>query len=111
MTKNDVESILRKELSNIENFLKTHNIDFENLEKHLTVPYKKDFFNPILQCVEQHWVVFDEDKNSEEPSYLVFYSESDNAFGLGTKTNMKKLQNVGTLIGIYGSFIDTLNFM
>ena len=111
MNKNEIQDILNNELSNIGSFSNMHGINFHNIETHLTVPYEKDFSNPLLDCFERHWIVFDEDKNNEEQGYLIFYSESDNAFGLGTKTNMKKLHNVGTIIGIYGSFVDTLNSM
>jgi hypothetical protein len=111
MNKNEIQDILNNELNNIGSFSNTRDIDFHNVKAHLTDPHKKDFLNPLLGCIEKHWVVFDEDKNSEEQGYVIFYSEKDCAFGLGSKTNLQKLHNVGTFIGIYGSFIDALESM
>lgn len=108
MNKNEIQDILNDELNKIGSFSDTRDIDFHNVKTHLTDPYEKDFLNPLVGRIEKHWVVFDEDKNSEEQGYVIFYSENDCAFGLGTKTNLQALRNVGTFIGIYGSFIDAL---
>jgi hypothetical protein len=111
MNKNKIQGILNDELNIIRSCSNMRGIDFHKVKTHLITPYKKDFLNPLLGCIEKHWVVFDEDKHNEEQGYVIFYSEKDCAFGLGTKTNLQKLHNVGTFIGIYGSFIDALDSM
>lgn len=86
----------------------SHGINQMNIQEHLIYPDKRKFINPIDNSIEEHWVVFDERKTSNTDGYLIFYSEMDECFGIGTKTNMKGISETGTFIGIYGSFSDTI---
>jgi hypothetical protein len=105
----NIEDILNYNLKNDGFFSEDFYIN--KIKPHLVAPVKRKFINPISGEMEEHWVVFDENKESEETGYLIFYSEIDNEFGLGTKTNLKKLPGSGTFIGIYGSFSDAFNSM
>jgi len=51
------------------------------------------------------WLVFEEDPISKQ-GYKIVYSEDANEFGLAVQG-----EKAGVLIGIYGSFVDTLNAM
>jgi hypothetical protein len=106
-----IYNIILTELKNNNNtdFKGWHGIEKENVKDYITMPYKNQFFNPIADNIEEHWVVFDEDIKSQDKGYLIFFSESDNGFGIGTKTNLKNIKNAGTFLGIYGSFIDAIN--
>jgi len=99
------------EIENGSDFKNMHGIDKTNIIDHIQYPELKDFFNPLSNLIEKHWVVFDEDKENGKEGYLIFYSERDNEFGIGTKINLKQIKNTGTFIGIYGSFLDTVASM
>lgn len=90
----------------------SHHIDLQEIESYLvSPPYLKAFLNPVEEKTERHWVVMDENRRSANTGYLVFYSEADQAFGLGTKTTIERSEDAGTFIGIYGSLGDTLTAM
>jgi hypothetical protein len=110
MNQHDIENLVSMELEEIipENF---HGINQTNITECLIKPVKKKFFNSIENNIEEHWVVFDEDKNDNRRGYLIFYSENDNSFGIGTKTNLKGIEQAGSFVGIYGSFFDTIKSM
>lgn len=110
MNQRDIEELVFMELEEAipENF---HGINQANVKAHLVKPFKKKFFNAIEDNIEEYWVVFDEDKNNNKQGYLIFYSEKDDSFGIGTKTNLKEIGQVGGFVGIYGSFIDAIKSM
>ena len=83
----------------------------EWMKECIVQPFKKKFLNVMENTTEEYWVVFDEDKTNKEDGYLLFYSERDERFGIGAKTNLQGIEEVGTFIGIYGSFIDAIESM
>jgi hypothetical protein len=68
-------------------------------------PFLQTFHNDWSKAEEEYWVVFDEFPNDLKNGYLIIHNESINEFGLATKTSL--ISDKGTLIGIYGSFIDS----
>lgn len=112
MEKVDVESVLEEQLRQLQSREDAAGFDADKKPiSHLIEPYKKNFFNPIVNVEEEHWVVFDEDEDDENVGYLIIYSESENAFGLATKTNINNAKKIGTFIGIYGSLADAIDSM
>jgi hypothetical protein len=113
MNEKDVKRMVELEIISEKGKKTEHgHIEFERINDFLTdPPYKKQFFNPVDASTEFHWVVLDEDKTSKDNGYLVFYSQVDGAFGLGTKTTMTKGIEAGTFLGIFGTFISTLDSM
>lgn len=108
----EIENIIKQELMSLIEFNNFHGINSENIQNYIVNPYKKMFYNPASEIVETYWVVLNEDFNSEKDGYLVFFSEQDNAFGLATKTNLLDIgEDVGVLLGIYGSLFDCLKAM
>jgi hypothetical protein len=54
--------------------------------------------------------VYDEDKTSEDFGYLIFYSETECRFGIGTKTTFGHLHyDTAGFVGIYGSLKDAID--
>lgn len=107
----EIENIVFEALTNKTISGNFHGINEKNIAEYLIKPVKKRFFNALENSIEEHWVVFDENKNSTEQGYLIFYSEIDKEFGLGTKTNLMNIEQAGTFIGVYGSFLDTVKSM
>ena len=111
MNKSEIETIVNIELQNNPGFLDMHGITKDNISLYIISPYQKSFFNPISNITDKYWVVFDENQKNEKTGYLIFYSEKDECFGLGTKTTLQNLLGVGGFVGLYGSFVDTVNSM
>ena len=111
MDKTDIDIIINGEIEKVEYINNLHGITKNNLANYTVSPYKKKFYNPTLNQMEEHWVVFDEKQEIEKSGYLIFYSVEDEAFGIGTKTNNKNIEMAGTFIGIYGSLAETINSM
>jgi hypothetical protein len=115
MTSEKIQNIVNDELNGLNTivgFSNRHGVNYNNIKEFLVLPYEKDFFNTASNLIEKFWVVFDENKNSSKDGYLIFYSEHEHSFGLGTKTTyLTEKKNTGGLVGIYGSFIDAINSM
>lgn len=108
MNKEDIEKIINIEI----NRSFEQNLSFiEKIKGNIIPFYKKSFLNPNSEEQEIYWVVYDECKGDSKSGYLIFYSEEENEFGLGTKTNKKNMPEVGTFIGIYGTFFETIHSM
>lgn len=86
-----------------------HGITKDNLHQMLVEP-------TVIELVDfsgqrsKYWLVLDEQPEDLNDGYLVVYDEQENLFGLATKTAIQS-KETGLLIGLYGSFIDTLNNM
>ena len=111
MTKSEIEKLVRYEVRNAPFLSGMHDINMGNIDSYLTTPYEMNFLEPISNKIERHWVVLDENHQNKEGGYLVFYSEHDSSFGLGTKTNVTKIPNLGTFVGVYGSLSDAIKSM
>ena len=59
---------------------------------------------------KRYWLVLDEQPGDFQKGYLVVYDDREDMFGLATKTTMES-EETGYLVGLYGSFIDTLDNM
>jgi hypothetical protein len=59
---------------------------------------------------KSYWLVLDEQPGDLEKGYQVIYDEREDMFGLATKTTVVS-KEAGYLVGLYGSFVDTLNNM
>lgn len=104
MTSEEVKSKVRIELlSSLEVINNPHNLDLETA-----------LIEPVLQIYQDAiekgktyrlWTVLEEVPDGS--GYKIFYDETEDAFGLGTKSSGNGL----VCLGIYGPFITTLNCM
>ena len=111
MNQSEIKKLISIELLEEMCFENLHGITKSNINDFLVEPVKKRFLNPLENTIDVYWVVFDENKNDPKQGYLIFYSEKDTGFGLATKTTLKKTEDIGTFIGVYGSFINTISSM
>lgn len=75
----------------------------------LVEPTTADFID-FSRIIREYWIVFDEYPDNALSGYLIVYDEREELFGLATKTSTDN-NEVGYLIGLYGSFVDTLDNM
>lgn len=86
-----------------------HGITKSNIYQLLVEPEIIDLFD-VYGNINQYWLVLDEHADDLENSYRIVYDERKNMFGLATKSNVKG-NELGFLVGLYGSFLNTLNNM
>jgi|WetSurMetagenome_2_1015567.scaffolds.fasta_scaffold745585_2 hypothetical protein len=103
MTSEEIQNIIKSELANETDFFNPHGIDFKT---NLIKPIKQIYHDPLDNKIKYDlWTVLEETPNGD--GYKIFYSEEENAFGLGIKSKDKEL----TLLGIYGPFLTTVSCM
>jgi hypothetical protein len=109
MTAFDLEQLISQEITQnvIDNW---HSITKENIHRHLVKPFLKQFISASEGQEKKYWLVLDEYPKSQIEGYLIVYDEDENMFGLATKISMKETE-LGEVIGLYGTFISTLNAM
>lgn len=103
----EIKKRIELELALTPHFIGRHGLSKEHILNNLKDPYLKSFIDPGSDLIENAWVVFDEKNESDEEGYLVIFSEIDDEFGLATKSNLLNSKH-GTLIGIYGAFLDAV---
>lgn len=86
-----------------------YGITKSNIYQLLVEPEIIDLFD-VYGNINQYWLVLDEHADDLENSYRIVYDERKNMFGLATKSNVKG-NDLGFLVGLYGSFLNTLNNM
>jgi hypothetical protein len=109
MTSEELKKIILLEIQNndIDNW---HGITKDNILKHLVTPTLIDYVTAWNEKVKKYWLVLDEEPEDKKMGYQIIYDEEEKMFGLATKTTMKR-NDIGAMIGLYGSFISTLNGM
>jgi hypothetical protein len=98
-------------LQELDSHQKISSFHFENTEEVKTCllePFKADF-SFFTGEVKSLWVVLDEVPNDKQSGYLIIFDEDEEMFGLGIKPSNEN--EAGYLIGLYGSFTDTLRNM
>ena len=84
-----------------------HGINKDNITKHLIQPSLEDYQDPIDENVtNQYWTVLEEIPE-EKTGYTIYYDQNKDEFGLGMHDKSDHMIS----LGIYGSFIETLNGM
>ncbi len=111
MSPEEIKKIVETEIEGLEETPNFHGI---NLKKCLVQPYKVTAREPTVKDgnfknqLEKVWIVLEE--NPGEPiGYKIYYDESCAEFGL--MTNGLKDNQYPVILGIYGSFLDTLKAM
>ncbi len=108
MTEIEIANIIKTEISE-DQFDNWHGISKDNLAEFLITPTRKQYFDSWTDKLVTKWLVLDESPN-EKDGYQIVFDEETKLFGLATKSS-KHSDTIGTHIGDYGSFIDTLNGM
>ena len=101
-----IKKIIESEIANseIDNW---HGISRENIAGHLRDPILEEYVNSFDEPKTLRlWTVLEELPHTEE-GYTIYYDPDKKKFGLGLKA--EKQSKVA--LGIYGSFITTLNGM
>lgn len=101
--KRGIKQIIAQEITNskIDNW---HGINKDNLADHLIEPTEEEYIendSPVLL-----WTVLKESPDTQE-GYLIYFDPEVKKFGLGVYDKQKNK----VAIGIYGSFINTVNAM
>jgi hypothetical protein len=86
-----------------------HGITKDNIDQLLVEP-KVIELEDVLGQQNKYWLVLDEQPEDLKNGYQVVYDEREDLFGLATKTATKN-NEVGLLVGLYGSFVDALDNM
>src|SRR3989442_612845 len=109
MTSQKLEQIIQGEIESnqIENW---HGITKENIQQHLIKPILIDIVTAWNNQLNKYWLVLDERPDDKKIGYQIIFDEKESKFGLATKTGTKT-NGIGVMIGLYGSFINTLNGM
>jgi hypothetical protein len=90
------------------NFDASHFANEEEVSARLIEPVKADFLTCEMEAISL-WIVLDECPKDDTSGYLIVYDEVTQLFGLATKTSY--VSKLGYLVGLYGSFTDTLESM
>jgi hypothetical protein len=108
MTVEGLKSRIAIDIAENPGFQGSHDITRENVAEYLLEPFLEtfvDFRSEKFEC----WVVLNEIPGGD--GYLVVYNESEDLFGLGTKTSLISKEH-GLLIAFYGpSFVDAIENM
>jgi len=104
----DVERMVDAELRDLAALKSSHGIDASNIETLLLRPPRRAAFHDAYGAALALWIVLDEVPGSATEGYLVVYDEEEKLFGLGVKS---RTGAPPCCIGLYGSFINTLNGM
>jgi len=103
MTAEEISNIIKDELDNESSFFNPHDVD---LETSLIIPIRQTYSDSLDRSIKyQLWTVLEE--TPDGTGYKIFYDESENAFGLGIKSENNEL----VCLGIYGPFLNTLACM
>jgi hypothetical protein len=95
-----------QDLNNSEiNFSLSHFENKEEVMEKLVEPFKAEFTDARGEKLSL-WIVLDEFPQDDTSGYLIVFEEDEQLFGLATKTSY--ISKWGLLVGIYGSFADTL---
>jgi len=94
---------------NERNIKSWHGITKDNVDQLLVEPRVIELVD-VLGQRNQYWLVFDEQPGDLKNGYQVVYDEREDMFGLATKTTTEN-KEIGFLVGLYGSFVDTLDNM
>src|SRR5215217_3942659 len=86
-----------------------HGITKDNIDQLLVEPTVIELMD-VLGQRNEYWLVLDEQPGDLVNGYQVVYDEREDMFGLATKTTVES-KEIGLLVGLYGSFIDTLDNM
>jgi hypothetical protein len=86
-----------------------HDITKENIDQFLIEPKIIQLIN-VLGERNMYWLVLDENRDDLKVGYQIVFDEREDRFGLATKTTVED-KDVGYLIGLYGSFLETLDNM
>lgn len=107
--KEKIKKIIKKDLSSYR-IEKLHcKKMLENIDKYLVEPVEEMYLSGIdKDFSELLWTVL-KDIPSEETGYLIYFDPDLNKFGLGVYSSKKDGSKID--IGIYGSFVKTLNSM
>lgn len=111
MTPQEISTIIGEQIKS-EKIISWHGINDVNLSEFLIQPNQKIYFIWAEKKLKRVWLVFDELPANVTEGYQVIYDEEHEMFGLATKQNLvTDDKNIGVVIGLYGSFVDTLNNM
>jgi hypothetical protein len=109
MTTKEISNIILSDIS--ENAIDNgHGILHDNVDKYLVAPIQKQFVDSWTDELVTKWLVLDEMPGDLDKGYQIVFDENTKYFGLATKGS-KNSDIVGTFIGNYGTFIETLNAM
>ena len=109
MTQKEIENIIRNEIkeSPIDNW---HGISRDNIENHIIEPLQKKYIDSWTKGIVIKWLVLDESRENKNSGYQIVFDDKTLLFGLAVKGG-KNSEGIGTYIGDYGSFLETLNGM
>ncbi len=104
MTPEEIKSRIQTEIGDGWELEYPHGIE---LRRCLVEPELREYMDAEENIMPgKIWLVLEEDP-SEHKGYSIVYNESEDAFGLAIAT----LQGKNMCIGLYGTFLETLNNM
>src|SRR5690554_2659638 len=103
MTREQIKSIIDKELSEVKDLTNVHGLD---LTECLIEPLKEKYKSSTDETITlELWTDLEESK--DRIGYKITFDDSDNKIGLGILTDKDELMDMGT----NGTFLDTLKGM
>ena len=108
MTPAEIKQVIFDEL-NERDINSWHCITKDYIDQLLVAPTVIELANVSGQR-NTYWLVLDEQPKDLKDGYQVVYDEREDLFGLATKT-ARRSEEVGLLVGLYGSFVDALDNM
>ena len=108
MTAEEVANRVDSELASCTDLDNWHGIDLDNIGKFRLSPMRSEFIDPSTNLTPSLWVVIDEIPESHTDGYLVVFDEASGYFGLAVKGSPGQS---GTVVGVYGNRVETLNAM
>jgi hypothetical protein len=104
MTSAQVKARIIAEIGDKWDFKNAHGVDLRTC---LVEPELRDYYDHNqTEPPEKLWLVLEEDP-AQHRGYSIIFDEHENMFGLAIKTQAQK----GMCIGLYGSFMETLEAM
>ncbi len=101
-----IKKTIEKEISEstIDNW---HGITKDNIKEHLVGPILEKYIDSMDENhIRELWTVLEEEPKTKA-AYTIYFDPDEKEFGLGLNTK----DNTKVFLGIYGSFITTLNAM
>jgi hypothetical protein len=103
MSPEEIELIIKAEISENWDFSNAHGVD---LRKCLIRPIKQKYLDSMNKNrTIELWTVLEETPDSN--GYKIYYDETEDNFGLGIRSDKDELIS----LGIYGTFLETLESM
>ncbi|MBM2813888.1 MAG: hypothetical protein HW421_650 [Ignavibacteria bacterium] len=109
MTQIEIQNKIYDEINGNWNITNLHGVNLKNC---LITPIKQKYYSIDKEQEVELWTVLEE--SQDHNGYKIFYDEVEDCYGLGNLYNLDKNQSnnfVLTSLGLYGTFLETLEMM